>query len=182
MKQTIATPAKKTSQEIKVMAINVLHEYAEKFYNYEKQHFAQFIGKDIFKVDGSVKAKFEHEKISHRGQLPDGTFLDAHYWFENRYGDFTINVKICINGGSYDVTPTTAFCQYEEMRLTLFQTKDGQLQPTETDISHLQTRYNLDDLKTIAKEIEQAAAAYKRAADKMPYRFNDVFWIERLTR
>jgi len=29
--------AKKSNQEVKVLAINVLHEYAEKYFNYEKR-------------------------------------------------------------------------------------------------------------------------------------------------
>jgi len=134
---------KKSNQEVKVLAINTLYEWAEKFFNYEKDHFSQFVGVDIFKVDGSIKKKYEHEKMSFRGKLPDGTFCDAHYWFTHSYNDFRITVKICVNGGSYDVKPTTAFCQYEEQGITLFKTQNGVLLETAPDIDFLKTRYNL---------------------------------------
>lgn len=173
---------KKTNQEVKVLSINTLNQYAEQFFLYEKEYFRQFIGKDIFKVDGSIKAKFDHEKQSFRGQLPDGTFVDAHYWFTSNYGYFDIHVKICVNGGSYDVKPATAFCQYEEMALTLFKIEAGKLIDTDTDITHLKERYNLSDLQKIAAEIGEAKKIYEAAENKMPYRFKDVFYIGRITR
>lgn len=181
---TTTKQAKKSNAEVKVLAVNTLNEYAEKFYNYEREYFSQFLGKDIFKVDGSIKQKFDHEKQDFKGQLLDGTHVTANYWFAVGYGSFDIKIKICVNGGGHDVQPNTAFCQYEEMTLTLFSVKDGLLTEPEhkTDISHLSTRYKLEDLKAIAKEIEKAAENYKKTADKMPYRFNDVFWIERLSR
>jgi hypothetical protein len=179
---TTTTNTKKTSAEIKVLAVNTLYEWAEVFYKAEKEHFSKFIGIDIFKVDGSIKQKYDHEKQSFKGQLPDGTWVNAHYWFTNRYNSFDIHIKVCVNGGSYDVKPTTAFCQYEEMTLTLFNTKDGKLEPSNEDISHLSTRFNVEDLKAIAANIEKAAKAYEAAADKMPYRFKEVFHIERLAR
>lgn len=83
---------KKSQKEIKVLAINTLYEHAQKMYEYEMQHFSQFIGKDIFKVDGSVKAKFAHYKIEQiSGQLADGTHYHTHYWFEEtkKHNHFT---------------------------------------------------------------------------------------------
>ena len=175
------TTTKKSNKEVKVLAINTLNEWAEVFYKYEKEHFSKFIGIDIFKVDGSIKQKYDHEKQSFKGQLLDGTWVDVHYWFTKRYNSFDINIKLCVNGGSYDVKPTTAFCQYEEMSLTLFNTVDNKLVETSEDISHLSTRYNLDELVKIAAEIEQAKIVYERAEYKMPYRFKDVFYIGRIT-
>mgnify|MGYP006921369615 CR=1 FL=1 len=173
---------KKSNQEVKVLAINTLYEWAEKFFNYEKEHFTQFLGVDIFKVDGTIKKKYEHEKISFRGKLSDGTNVDAHYWFSHSYGTFTIRVKICVNGGSYDVRPTTAFCQYEEISLTLFTTNNGVLLPTEPDTAFLKTRFDVAELSAIAGNIKKAAEAYETAVNAMPYRFREVFYIERLTR
>lgn len=86
-----------------------------------------------------------------------------------------------MNGGTYDVQPTTAFCQYEEMTLTLFKLEDNKLIETDTDTSHLKTRYNLAELVLIAAEIDKAKAIYEAAENKMPYRFKDVFYIGRIT-
>ncbi len=176
------TTVKKTNEEIKVLAVNTLYEWAKKFFDYEYSHFKQFIGQDIFKADGTIKKKFDHEKISFEGKLPDGTYLNAHYWFESSRGYFDICVKICINGGSYDVRPATAFCQYEQQTLTLFKLDNYHLVETATDTDFLNSRYDVESLQKTAAEIKEAAKMYEAAAAKMPYRFKDVFWIERLTR
>jgi hypothetical protein len=180
MQHTQTTTAKKSNTEIKVLAINTLYEYAEKFYNYEKEYLSKFIGVNVFKVDGSLKAKYDHEKLAFKGQLSDGTYFDAHYWLSYRHGYLDICVKICINGGSYDVQPTTAFCQYENTTITLFKTQDDKLTETNTDISYLKERFNLQDLKAIATEIKEAEKQYEETAKKMPYIFNDVFYIGRV--
>ena len=171
---------KKTSQEIKVLAINTLYEYAEKYYLHEKNRLSKFVGLDIFKVDGSFKVKYDSPKLSDRLKLQDGTFVDAHYWFNHYTNGFDINVKICINGGSYDVKPTTAFCQYEQQSFTLFNKENGKLIETNKDMSFLKKRYDVNDLKIIADEIKQAAKVYESIYDKMPYLFKEVFDIKRL--
>ena len=137
---------------------------------------------DIFKVDGSFKAKYDSPKLSDKLQLSDGTWVNAHYWFENRHGYFDINVKICVNGGSYDVTPATAFCQYEEQSFELLKVVDGKLTEGKNDTSWMQRRYDVNELKAIAATIKEAAKVYEAAEDKMPYQFKGVFDIERLTR
>jgi len=173
---------KKSNAEVKVLAMNTLYEWAEKFFNYEKEHFTQFLGVDIFKVDGTIKKKYEHEKMSFTGKMPDGTFVNAHYWFTHSYNDFRMHVKICVNGGSYDVRPNTAYCQYEEQGLTIFNTDNGVLLPTESDTAFLKTRFDVAELSAIAGNIKKAAEAYEYAVNAMPYRFREVFYIERLTR
>jgi len=175
-------PVKKSNKEVKVLAINTLYQYAKQFFEYEKQHFSQFIGKDIFKVDGSIKAKFEHDKLSFTGTLEDGTNVNAHYWFTSKYNCFDIHIKICVNGGSYDVKPSTAFCQYEETTLTMFKIVENNLIETPANIDFLNTRYDVETLVKIAADIKEAAKIYEAAENKMPYLFKGVFDIERLTR
>lgn len=177
---TLAT--KKTQAEIKVLAINTLYEYAKKYVNHEKTRLDAFIGLDIFKVDGSFKQKYDSPKLSDTLTLPDGTFVNAHYWFKHYSTDFGICVKICINGGSYDVKPTTAFCQYEEQYFSLFNKVDGKLTATEIDREYLNTRYDVAQLTAIATTIKEAAKVYEAEADKMPYLFRDTFYLSRLTR
>ena len=177
---TLAT--KKTQAEIKVLAINTLYEYAKKYVNHEKTRLDAFIGLDIFKVDGSFKQKYDSPKLSDTLTLPDGTFVNAHYWFKHYSTDFGICVKICVNGGSYDVQPNTAFCQYEEQYFSLFNKVDGKLTATEIDREYLNTRYDVAQLTAIATTIEEAAKVYEAEADKMPYLFRDTFYLSRLTR
>ena len=173
---------KKTQAEIKVLAINTLYEYAQKYVNHEKTRLDAFIGLDIFKVDGSFKQKYDSLKLSDTLTLPDGTFVNAHYWFKHYSNDFGIYVKICVNGGSYDVQPNTAFCQYEEQYFSLFNKVDGKLVATEIDREYLNTRYDVAQLTAIATTIKEAAKVYEAEADKMPYLFRDTFYLSRLTR
>ena len=173
---------KKTQAEIKVLAINTLYEYAKKYVNHEKTRLDAFIGLDIFKVDGSFKQKYDSPKLSDTLTLPDGTFVNAHYWFKHYSNDFGIYVKICVNGGSYDVQPNTAFCQYEEQYFSLFNKVDGKLVATEIDREYLNTRYDVAQLTAIATTIKEAAKVYEAEADKMPYLFRDTFYLSRLTR
>jgi hypothetical protein len=176
------TQTKKTQVEIKVLAINTLYAYAEKYINHEKARLTPFIGLDIFKVDGSFKMKYDSPKLSNKIQLPDGTFVNAHYWFTHYSNEFGINIKICVNGGSYDVRPETAFCQYEEQYFTLFKKVDGKLVETEIDREYLKKRYNVAELTSVANSIKEAAKLYELAAGKMPHLFNDVFFLQRLSR
>ena len=172
---------KMTQQQIKVIALNTLNKYAREFFNYEKEYFNQFIGKNIFKVDGSIKAKFEHEIKSIREKQGD-IFVYVYYWFEYKYNEFMICVKGCVNGGSYDVQPSTAFCQYEKCTLTLFKTdNEDNLLETVSDTSEIDQVYNLDELEKIAAEIKEAAKVYEMICKKMPYLFNEVFYLQRLT-
>lgn len=172
---------KKPNTEVKVLAVNTLYEYAEKYYLHEKNRLTPLIGLDIFKVDGSFKAKYDSPKLSDKLQLDDGTWVNAHYWFNNLNYGLDLHVKICVNGGSYDVKPVTAFCQYQEQSFTLFNKQDGKLIETDRDISFLKKRYDVKELQTIANEIKEAAKVYETAYNKMPYLFNDVFDVKRIS-
>ena len=172
---------KKSNVEVKVLALNTLYEYAKKFIQYEKEFYSKFIGINIFKVDGSIKAKYEHERLSFRGKLPDGAFVDVHYWFNSSYS-FDIHIKLCINGGSYDDKPVTAFCQYEELTSTLFELKDNVLTAKDNDISYLDKRYNVEELTAKAKQVKELAEKYETLYNTFPYQFKDVFYLNRLTR
>lgn len=175
------TETKKSNVEVKVIAINTLYKYAKDIIAYEKKHFDQFIGKGVFKVDGSIKQKFDHEKLTFKGNLNDGTYYDVHYWFDVRSSYFDVNIKVCVNGGSYDVIPATAFCQYDTLNTTLYQLdKEGGLIQCERDYTYLDKVYNVTELSEIANEIKDAAKKYEQAASKMPYIFESVFYIQRL--
>lgn len=181
MNTTTLTQAKKSQIEIKVLSINTLYKYAAIIVKYEREHFSRFIGQNIFKVDGSIKQKYDHEKLTFDGFMEDGTHYNVHYWFNSRYS-FDVKIRVCVNGGSYDVKPSTAFCQYDELNSTLFNLENNVLVATERDYSYLETVYNVEELTKTAKEIKLAGEAYRAASDKLPHQFADAFYIERLTR
>lgn len=171
---------KKTALEIKVMAVNLLREYAKQFIAYELEHFNQFIGVDIFKVDGSIKAKYDHEKLTVEKRLPDGTWLTIHYWFKKYNTSLDMQIKLCINGGKHE--DNTAFTHYENLSATMYNLDDNTLQPADVDRSYLDIRYNEKDLTEQAAKIKAAAEKYRAELDKMPYDFREIFYIERLVR
>lgn len=187
---------KKSAIVIKVMALNLLNQYSQLICDYERKFYAQFIGMDIFKVDGSLKAKYTHDKLddNFKGTLPDGTFFSVMYWFDNSYHSFKIHVKICINGGSYETKPNTAFCQYEEKCIYAFDVEAinnplkgmgytfNALKEVEKPDFDYSTRYDADALLLIAADIKAAAKAYEAIEDKMPHYFREVLGIERLAR
>jgi len=174
---------KKSNLEVKVLSINTLYKYAAKCIEHEKKHFDQFLGKDIFKVGGEVKQKYSHERLTFEGFLPDGTHYHVHCWYQLSYKHFYLNVKSCVNGGSYEDKPVTAFCQYDSTMTTLYKVKDGKLTVNDnSDTDYLNKRYEVSELMEIKKGIEKAAELYKAEVNKMPYIFNDVLSVERLTR
>jgi hypothetical protein len=181
MNTTISAP-KKTNVEVKVLAINTLYKYAAIILKHEQEHFNKFLGIDIFKVDGSIKMKYEHEKLSFKGQFEDKTCYDVHYWYTKRSSIFDITVKVCVNGGSYDVRPSTAFCQYEEMTFTLYDLENNNLKECTNNRNYLSDEFNVDELTAIANDIKQAAKVYEQALNKMPYIFKEVFSIQGLRR
>lgn len=174
-------PAKKSNVEVKVLSMNTLYKYAKMIIDYERKHFSQFAGINIFKVDGSIKQKYDHDKLTFDGSLEDGTHFNISYHFSTKYS-FDANIRVCINGGKYEPKPSTYFCQYDSLITTLFQLEDNIILPTERDYSYLDTVFSVESLTNIAKEIEQAAKLYEIAANKMPHQFNEVFYIKRLTR
>ncbi len=166
--------------EQKVLAVNLMHKYAKEFIEYELKHFNQFIGVNIFKVNGDIKQKYEHEKLSFKGRLNDGTWCDVHYWFTSQYS-FDIHVKLCINGGSYDVRPSTAFCHYEEQSYELFKIDKGILAKSERTNKNLDIQYDVTELQVIANQIKIAQKVYESEYEKMPYQFREVFNVKRIS-
>lgn len=171
---------KKTNLQIKVLALNIINEHAARCYEHAMNHFSQFIGKDIFKVDGSIKQKFSHETISFEGNLPDGTHYHTHYWYQNRSGYFSINVKTCVNGGSWDVKPSTAFCLYEEINIDLFEVKDGVLCECSRPQRDLSKRYEEAEILRAVEAAKEAAQQYNKVLEGVPYEFRDMFYLKRV--
>lgn len=58
---------------------------------------------------------------------------------------------------------------------------EGNLIEDNTNYDFLNAVYNVQELTQIASEIKKAAQAYEDTAKKIPYLFNDVFYIGRIT-
>lgn len=174
---------KKTQLEVNVIAYNEFYKHAKICFDYEKEFYSQFIGKAIFKVDGTIKEKYKHESQTFDYKLPDGTHFTCNYWFRCEYGRFDINIKTCINGGSYDVKPVTAFCKYTEESYTMFDINaNGEIVESAILRDGPQViEYNQNDLLELAAKAKEAAEAYEKAAGEVPYIFRSVLGVQRLT-
>jgi hypothetical protein len=168
---------KKTQLEIKVLAINLFNEFATIAVAYENEHFKQFLGKDIFKVDGSVKQKYQHEPQTFKGTLKDGTHYNFHYWFSPSKSSFNMTMKICINGGSYDLHPSNAFCLYHETTTELFAKENGVLIESTRQRHDFTKRFSVDELLKANEAVKQAEEAFNEAKKSVPYDFHSVLNI-----
>lgn len=171
-----------------VQAVNYLHEYAPQIIERVKNILDPFIGRDIFKTDGSLKkiVPYTSERISKK--VPGG-WLTVDYWIRKEYNYVSLWVKICYNGGTHDVKPSTAFCIYQDQSYTIYtitETTDAMLykhyQLTAfSDQSQVDPQYNETELSAQAAIIQAKKDELNKLIDSFPYRLRDAFnvpnWI-----
>lgn len=69
-------------------------------------------GQKLTKTDGSLLKNKEYLKeLLPKEKHSNGNSYPIAY-FEDSYGTLKVNFKICKSGGSYDVRPSTAYCEY----------------------------------------------------------------------
>lgn len=118
--------------------------------------------------------------LTFTGQLPDGTHYDVHYWFQLAHGYFDMQIKCCVNGGSYDVKPVTAFCEYQETTYTLMEFREGQLCETTRNNNDYSGRYDADAITKKAAALKQKEEEYEKLISSFPYLFKGVMNIRSL--
>jgi len=176
---------KLTIRQTKVIALNFLREAGKELFKYEQDHFKQFIGKDIFKVNGEIKQKYAHDRKVIEFKK-DGIFYNAHCWLTYRNSQhLDITIKICINGGKYPEPGSreisTAFCQYEQHAFTLFTLKDNKIEEAKQHSEYFDEVFNEEEISKKADKLKKIAEEYRKELDEFPYEFKSVFYIERLT-
>ncbi|MES2515941.1 MAG: hypothetical protein V4580_17440 [Bacteroidota bacterium] len=125
-----------------------------------------FAGKKICKADSTL--------VKAADSLKDLIVKDARGYaigyitFE--YGYMYINFKICKSGGSYDVTPSTAYTQYFERRVEVGTFKGDQLTGVAI-LDYIVKQYNLD--KDIDLDAEVAKIETLKAMQKELDKFKD---------
>lgn len=121
-----------------------------------------FLNQKLFTADGlSAKAKKTIDlqtimKSVNLDPLLKGHFCKAHICFiENSYNSLRLKLSICLNGGSYDVTPNTAYCQYFDQTFYIGKTseKDYTILTELTNIDKLIAEYELNMLTSVEREI-----------------------------
>jgi hypothetical protein len=172
---------KKTNLQVKILALNLLNEYAPMYFEQATKHFEQFIGVDPFKVDGTLKAKYALKFEDTQGER-ENAYFHINAWVKSTSYSIDINIKICVSGGSYDVHPNTAFCQYNTMTLEIVRVKEGKISQRERQPNDFTVRYSESEILAAAAEVKKAAEAYENALSKVYYEFRDILYLSRLTR
>lgn len=172
---------KKSNLQVKILALNLLNEYAPAYFEQATKHFEQFIGVEPYKVDGTLKAKYMLKLNEVKGKI-DGAYFDIHAWIKPSSYSIDVNIKICVSGGSYDVHPNTAFCQYDTMTLEVVRIKDGKISQRERQPNDFTIRHSESEILAAAAEVKKAAEAYEQALSKVYYEFRDILYLSRLTR
>lgn len=171
-----------TQLELKVLAVNTLQLHAKRILDYEIEQLTKLVGIDCFKVDGSLKQKYMYPNLKRISEKFGKNWLTVDYWSDKTEYDYRIHVKICINGGSYDVSPSTAFCIYQDESYYPFDIKDGKLKAKTNDYSFLNEVFSVEKLEVLSDKVKEIATQYEKMRDKIDYRFHGVLNIERLTR
>ena len=99
-----------------IESINFLNVNRLDLLNHIKEDIKQLEGKKLELASGGLSKQFklkgEHKKttIDVEGKT---VYLSYQYYYSIDYGYLKVHHKVCINGGSYEDTPSTAFCQYQ---------------------------------------------------------------------
>lgn len=167
-----------------IEALNIHNAKVKEYYLSALEQLAPLIGKKVRTAKNERAKAFNIELTPIRGKHGNN-HLDIHYWFEFTGRSVWLNVKTCLNGGSYDAKPVTAFCIYVENAVYLGETNDeGVL----TSVANESTRESyLKNLDPVTIEvIREKEAKYKEAQetarkiyDSIPEHLRKVLYLNR---
>jgi hypothetical protein len=187
-----------TPKEIVILAANLLNARTKEILAYELPHFLQFVGKDIIDAKGRIKAKYDHERLEFPREMfteYGGYGISTSYFLDYKYNKLNLSVTVCINGGSYEVKPNTAFTHYAKGSETILNAINNKLvdtvadrtlmnneYDTTLDRSNLDKVYDFNEIQTKALELEILAAEYKMKLKQFPVIFYETFEVNRFER
>ena len=176
---------KATSLQAKLLAVNTLNTRAEEIINHELEQLKNYIGLNIFKVDGSFKAKYAHEKLEFE---PTKIEKFGFNWWERtfysinvNYNDVSIKVHTSVSGGGSDSNGVSCYSVSLDYWADLFFIdKEGRLQIKERPLPTFK-QYDEQEILAIQAKIKLAEAEYEKLYEQMPYQFAGVTNCKRLT-
>lgn len=184
MKQTTQA-LKATTLQTQILAVNTLHQHCKQIIAAEMAFLFPLIGKSILKVDGSFKAKYEHDKPIYKYKVNEFSFdfwVNTHYYFRAEYGKLSIVVVTSVHGGGYDKNGVNCNSNQQQKTIDLFNiSNDGALtELIQEDRGYLDTPFIEADILAAAAKVEEQAKKYEAAMCKVPYLFRDALYIRRL--
>lgn len=157
--------------EVTVECMNLIQEYGELHIRRIKPQLEKLIGHKVIKADGTISkklvdgVKWEY-MIKERRKNPDRWIWCNSYWScESR--QIVLNVKVSVNGGSYDDTPSTAYTQYYQKSFYLGSVDSGILNSVYDDLEFKTT--DLDYCKEVITKTNEAMKIYEQAKSLVPY-------------
>ena len=135
-----------------------------------------FLGKKICKADDTlVKVAESIKDLIPKGTHPDNSEFPLAY-ISCRGTAMFINFRICKSGGSYDVTPSTAYSEYFLREIYIADVPNTELELVK-DYDEIISAYGLD--KVIDVEAEEAKVKeyeiMKKKLDDLYYSINPIF-------
>jgi hypothetical protein len=184
--KTPTTAANATSLQAKILAVNTANQHTKQIYDFLTGQLKNLIGVNPLKVDGSFKAKHEIEKLHIEKQKISmfgfNWWIDTNYYLTPKYGYLTAEIKTCITGGGQDRNGVNRYCIYEYKNIDIVKIDENGIFCENDRPREDEPIYNEKEILQQAKEIKEAAEAYRAKANTFPYQFKDVLYIERLTR
>jgi acyl carrier protein len=135
---------------------NAFNIFAKKAIAIVLPQLAQFVGKKVFTANGD-KAKIFNIDLS---KITIDAIEGMHTMVQNCYittkhGKLCLVLKICCNGGSYDVKPATGWTRYVGVDVEIGLSKDGQIIDSIDTIENIVKLHNLDNFINLEEEIEK---------------------------
>ena len=177
---------KRTQLNIHVQGLNLLNTYTTEFVPKVLEALTGLIGAKIFLANGDKSKKLVAIALPTRTKGLDiftDTFVDYSFYLTESYGSLQMRISLCINGGSYDVKPTTAFTQYFDKTVHLGDIKDGVLQSLVSvedaaKNSGLDTRFDEASILASAETYNIAAEELDKLKNKVPHQVRHLLGIK----
>lgn len=162
--------------------MNAINEYSETLVNFLLPELQKYIGKRIFLVNGTKAKIFELPELERSDVKEADKYIGYSYYINEQYNKVCLHVRVRINGGSYDVRPSTAYCQYNDRTIELGDTENGILKTVDTlekivTSWELSKRYSEETIQAQIARFKEAKKAAEALLSVIPY---EVIEIERL--
>ena len=150
----------------KVRSLNNHYKAVEAIVKYETEYFTpiQTNPADLFKVDGSLKKKYKHERLEYKKEENGFHILSTYYLKLSHSGEhLLVNIRTCTSGGSYE--DRTYTCIYEESTVEIGKEYNSIL-------------LSVEDIEKQLEAVEKAKQEYKKVADAIPYEIRECLRIK----
>ena len=155
---------KPSQLELNIEGTNELNKFSIESLKNVLPKITALKGVSILLKDGKTGKKFNIERGNQSTQLKD-KYISSQYWFDISEYSIWLKVKICINGGSWELKPPTAYCNYFENSIYIASMKDGAINET-VELETIIKNFDLDktiNIKESLKQVEQYKELKKKA-------------------